>query len=631
MLSKSITVIRGSNMFRKNGIIAALIIAVIVIVFDIFFLDATVKFLIVQSGSKMAKAKVDIGSLHVDMFQSKITVKNIQVGDKTKEFKNLFSADEAVIDYMLLPLLEKKYIVDNISVVNLSAGSDRKTSGFLKAADIKKIEKDETDYKKSFLGKMQGQLQEKAGSEIKKLPVSKLADIKDIKKVDYKSLFKKEDLASYRAIKSAADRITQEKSKSEQALKDVDLDNKIKKTKESIKKIKDVKVTGISDIPAAQAALVELNSIKKNSDDTLRSVEKAKQSAEAFYEYSKSAYKDINDAKEKDIQMVLDKADIKMLNADSIEKALIGNIWYDRVQKVIYYMSLADKYIPKKKKADKDPIFVQKRGAGREIIYSSKGRYPGFWIKKVLLSVKGADKGSSYYMKGEIHDIAVEQDVTGKPLVIRLELDNPSQEISINATVNHIDSVDDKLEITLRNLPASFIGLDKVDFGSVKIDKAKIGIDMNAHNTDGYFMMKGGVSVTNMEVSSADKQDIAYLAIKGIENLKITFTIKQADTFSMDVSSNAYDQIKKSLTSIYGSKIEKAKQDAKKAVEDAIKGEMSGFKGTGDSAKGSIDSKLKDMNSKAGQIQSEIDKAKLDINKKITGASGKNLLKGLFK
>lgn len=624
------TVTRGNSMFRKNGVIAALVIGVLAVVFNIFFLDGIVKSTLIKSGTKMARARVEIAYLHVDLLKSKITVKGLSVADKSREFKNLFSADEAVIDYMLLPLLEKKYIIDNVSVINLAAGSERKTSGFLKADEVKKMDKEEADYKNSFIGRARSGLEKKAGGELKKMPVAKLAEIKDIKKVDFKNLVKKEDLASYKAIKTAQERVKEEKVKVEQAIKAADVDAAVRETKESVKKIREVKVASFEDIPAAKAALTELDKIKNTTEKTVKDVEKAKKQAEAFYEYSKAAYKEIDAAREKDYQAVLAKADINMLSADGIEKALIGDVWYDRVQKVMYYMSLAEKYIPKKKKKEKNSIYVKKRGTGREVVYSSQGRYPGFWIKKVVLSVKGADKGSSYYMKGEILDIAAEQDVTGKPLVAALQLDNPSQSIFIKAAVDHLDAINDILEISVKNLPASFIGLDKADFGSSKIEKAKVALEAIARNTDDYFMIKGSIGISDMQVSSADKQDIVYLAIKGIKDLKVSFTARQAASFSMEVTSNAYDQIKKSLASIYGSKIEKAKQDAKKAVEDAIKGELQGLKGA-DSGSGSVESQIKDLNSKNGQINTEIDKAKAELNKKITSAAGGNLLKGLIK
>jgi uncharacterized protein (TIGR03545 family) len=620
-----------SKMIRKNGAIAAAIIVVIVIVFDIFFLDWTVKALITSTGSKMARAKVEISSLHVDLLNSKISIKNLQVADKSKEYKNLFSADELTADFMLIPLLENKYIVDNISVVNLSAGGDRKTSGFLPVSQLKKIDKEETDNKNSALGKMQTALMQKGESEVKKMPVSKLGDLKNMKNFDFKKMVKKEDLASYRAVKAASDGIKSQKEKTEAVIKAVDAEKRIKSTKESIAKIKSVKINGVADIPAAKDALTELDKIKNDSESVIKSADEAKKQAALFYEYSKDAYKAIDEAKQKDYNALLEKVDIKMVDAASIEKALVGNMWYDRAQKIIYYMSLAEKYIPKKKKKDKDSLFVKKRGAGREIVYSSNGRYPGFWIKKVLLSVKGNDKGNSYYMKGEILDIAAEQDVTGKPLVINLELDNPSQEISINGVINHMESIDDKLTVSVKNLPASFIGLDKTDFGKSRIDSAKVALQATAHNAGDDFTITGSINVNNINVVTTDKDDIAYLAIKGIDSLNIMFKAKQAETFSMEVSSNVYDKIKKSLASIYGSKLEKAKNDAKQAVEDAIKGDMKDLTGTSDSADKSIGTSVSAIKSQSDSLNSDIDRAKTEINNKIAGAGGKNLLKGLFR
>ncbi len=622
---------RGNNMFRKKGLIYAGIILAIIIIFDVFFLNSLVKAALIWQGKSLFMAKVSIASVKIDLLKSKTTIKGLVVADRNKEFKNLFETSEITADFMFLPLLEKKFIIDNVSVINLAVGTDRKDSGFLAPADAKKIEKEKKDAKNSFAAKLLDKAADKASKEIQKMPVAKLSDLKDVKNLDYKKYINKETLESYKAADYAAKNVTAAKTAAEASIKAVDADAKLKAVQESIKKVKETKIAGVQDLAKGQQALAELDNIKKTADELTNSVNKAKDDVKAVADVTKASYDAINEGKENDIKKVMSAVNINILDAKSVEKALIGPVWYDKVTRILQYIDMANKYIPVMKKKDKKATVV-KRGVGREVIFSYDARYPGFWIKKMVLSVDGKNNTAGYFMRGEIDDIAIEQGITGKPLKVSLQLDNPSQTISVKASIYHVEERDDSIVVEVANLPASAAGLNKVDFGGITIPKAKTAYMIKVRSTDAALTVNGEIREKDVEFASADKNNLTYQVLSNIDAFQIDIMMRGAEKdSSISVTSDIGERLKKAVDKIYGKKVAEAKAAVNKAIEQAIKDKMKEVTKLADGAKAEADKQIKGITDKISANNKDIDKAKSDITKKIAGGGTNNLLKGLFK
>lgn len=127
-------------MIRKSGVLISLIFIILVLLFNLVFINMIVKGAIVKAGEAIFGAKTEIGKVKVDLFKRKVLFEKISVGDKKNEFKNLFEIEQINFAFKILPLLSKKVIIDNIDVSNLLLNSDRKTSGFLPPKKTKKQE-----------------------------------------------------------------------------------------------------------------------------------------------------------------------------------------------------------------------------------------------------------------------------------------------------------------------------------------------------------------------------------------------------------------------------------------------------------------------------------------------------------
>jgi uncharacterized protein (TIGR03545 family) len=614
-------------MIRVKGVIAAVVVAVLVVVFGMFLLNPLVKMGLIAAGEQIFRAKVEVAAVNIDVLKSKAVIKGLVIADKDKEFKNLFEADEITADIQVARLFLRKVIIDKVAVINLSAGTDRKASGLLPPAKLKSIEKKAA--KNAFIDGLETKVGDKAKAEITKIPVVKLGDMAvKLKDRDLKKLIKTEDLETYKKVKEIEAGIKAEKDKATAAISAVNIDPKIKNAKESIESVKAVKITGAKDIPAAKQALEDLGKIKTSLDEAVKEVNNAKDAAGSFASYSGNALKEIDKAKEADINNVMKDMDINLVDAGNLEKMLIGPVWYDRVQKALEIAALAKKWMPVKKKGR--GIMERKRGAGRDIIFI--GELPDLWIKDIEISTRGNQ--DKYMFKGYIRNFTTEQAAIGVPLTFAVSADKSSMAFGAEGKIDHLTAINDNYTLFGRNLPPDMTGLKDTDYGSVKMKKADMDTEAKVISTDNALSLRGTAGLKKMTFDAADKQDITYQVLSGIDALKITFEVKNSSSGpGVNVSSDAFDRIKKSLEKIYGKKINEAKEAAKKEIDARVKDEISRLTKQISGDNSEISSLVKAQDGKLKGVNSEIDSVNAGINKKIAGSAAGgvgNALKGLF-
>ena len=80
-------------------------------------------------GTAIVGAKVEIEDLHIDLANGDVTVRGLTVASPHEALKNLLQADELVADIDVLPLLEKKVVIDRLAANGLRFGTARTTDG----------------------------------------------------------------------------------------------------------------------------------------------------------------------------------------------------------------------------------------------------------------------------------------------------------------------------------------------------------------------------------------------------------------------------------------------------------------------------------------------------------------------
>src|SRR5213596_1410215 len=95
----------------------------------VLFADWIARRAIETVGTAMIGAKVEVRSVALRLGHGNVAVRGLTVASPFKALENLFQADELVGDLDLLPLLEKKVVIDRLAAKGLRFGTTRTTDG----------------------------------------------------------------------------------------------------------------------------------------------------------------------------------------------------------------------------------------------------------------------------------------------------------------------------------------------------------------------------------------------------------------------------------------------------------------------------------------------------------------------
>src|SRR6185503_7704770 len=117
------------RIFRWRAIGPLLVFLVIGGVVWWLFADRIARRSAEKIGTSIVGAKVEIQSLHIDLANGDVTIRGLTVASPHEALKNLLQADELVADIDVLPLLEKKVVIDRLAANGLRFGTSRETDG----------------------------------------------------------------------------------------------------------------------------------------------------------------------------------------------------------------------------------------------------------------------------------------------------------------------------------------------------------------------------------------------------------------------------------------------------------------------------------------------------------------------
>ncbi len=622
------------RIIRPAGLIFFSVLLIMIVLFNIFFLDTMVKKTFINSGEEIFKSVVDIKKVDVQLLRSRLEIHGVQIADKDNEFKNLFEAEKIVFDYEFIPLLMKKVIIDNIELSGFATGTKRGKSGKLPEKRIKEIEKKEEKTKKEnkvFAG-ISAKIKDKANNEIKKLPVTRTIDkainLKD-KKIE--DLIKKEDTQSYKTIIQSKSRIEESKQQIENKINILNIEKRSEEIKQKADSFKSIKVSGVSDIPAAQAKLKELDAIKNEINSIKKDVDSIKNEVDQFVKFTANIPDDIQNAKDNDIQIIMSKMDLDVLNAKDIETAIVGPIWKSRIDKLFQIISFVNKHIPEGKKTKKKGYYQVVRKKGTDFHFLADK--PSFWIKNIKMSK--SDKTDGIGISGKITDLCFEQNLINKPCIAELNGKKQNKTIGVSIKIDRISDINDVYLIKASGFSTEDAGLNSMDYGNVKFVNGSIDAYIKANMDEKKIKIEGNVDISRIKFDASDKQDILFTVLSSIESMKININAVAVEPdFSISITSDILNKLDAALKKVYGKKMQEARAEIEKQLNNLIKNENDKLNQLSKQSTMDLKNKVSDITKNTQSLDTYVDNIKKDIIKKI-GDTQKGttdgVLKGMFK
>jgi len=638
---------------RWKAVIPLLVFIIGITILCVFFLDTIIKNTIISIGESIFSAKVEISSLKTKLKNMSIEINGIQVADKSDPWKNLFEIDRVKFGMKFIPLLSKKVIIDEMSTEGIKWSTKRKTYGGLPPKKLKKIEKKKRKEEETFTSKLMAKLQEKAKKEIETLPAVKNAKEleKELKSIDINKLISETEFESKKLIEALQTESSQKYQNYKNEIQNLNVDEQIKIVKSLIDDVSSIKIEKLEDIKTAQEKISQLNEKKKSLEASLEKLKKLKTSIESDFIETKEISKKIEQAIENDYKNILNKVKLPELSKGNISRALFGDLWINRVNNVIYYIHLARKYFPPRKKEEKKTL--RQRAKGIDVVFHKENVLPELWIKKISISGttggEGKDNENAITLSGVVNDISSDPALINKPTTLKIEGRKLTRQYLIEGIFDHIKETPiDTISLNIKGpgikefkMPESQF-IPKIEDGTLNIQSSFTlkGDEIDCRMNLSIEKIKFSKTGSSKEGEFQDElKKIIDEIFQSIDRIFLTAKLYgKMDSLTTELDSNLDDLITNKLKSIYGQKIQEFRAKIKSEIDKNITQPKEKFLKEYSEKKEELEKIFSSKKASIDEQKSQIEKKQEETKDKINKATEKEkkkkeeeLLKKLLK
>lgn len=111
-----------------RGLLAIILLTVVLVVFA---LEPIAKFMIESEGSKQVGAKVEVDSVDINFYPTRVALNGLTVANPNEPMRNLFNSETVSADVDIKALLKKQVIADKVVLSGLQMYTERSTPGTL--------------------------------------------------------------------------------------------------------------------------------------------------------------------------------------------------------------------------------------------------------------------------------------------------------------------------------------------------------------------------------------------------------------------------------------------------------------------------------------------------------------------
>ncbi len=406
---------------RWWGLGAFLVVVAVIGFLWVFFVDGWVKRLIEDVGTNVVGAKVDLDHADVSLFPVGLTLTRLQVTNPKAPMTNAVEVGRIAMGLDGLNLLQRKVIVEEMSVEGVRMGTPRTTSGA-----VKPVKEPATEEK---------------GMIAISLPSLEVPDVNTI--------LQNEDLETMRLIEELKADLKQEKATWEARLQNLPGKAHVAKYKERVKQLKAATKGGLEGI---LGGVGEVQSLKEEIDRDLQSLKDAQKEFDEKVALLKRRLEQIKTAPQRDIQHLQTKYNLSPQGLANLSQTLLGSqigswvhqgvAWYERAKPFLEGAQAMG--------ASQAGPEVQKplRGKGVDVHFTEEQPLPDFLVRLARVSLN-LDVGN---LDGTIHNVTSDQPTLGKPLTFAFAGDQLKgvNAVALEGMLNHIVPAQSRDQLTLK-------------------------------------------------------------------------------------------------------------------------------------------------------------------------------------
>ena len=614
-------------------IVTIAFIAAIPICFSMFK-NVIIKKAITVACENIFEAKTDIEKVDFKFLDSSLKIKKIEIANKNDYMKNLVDIGSITIDFDLGQLLRKRFVADELSVLDVNTGTERTTSGELPPAKEKKIKKQKAKAEKQASESKLG----KALSDKKAVAANSLE--KNI--TGLFNQFNPETLMQNYAAQLQTPAISKQVQEqipqivAKWQAKPAEVQKTVDELQKSVNEIMSFDYSAVQNNPLKIKEFIEsLDATYKNIDKVKNDANGVLNSFNADIAEADGLRKTVQNAVTHDMNFANSEINkIKSLNVSDGTKLISGmfeNVacdvlgkYYPYAQKgVNYLLELKAKQAskPKTEKVKKEKKkYSVKRAPGRDIFYR-QDKVPALWIKKM------AGSGPNFFAQAT--DIASNQDIINKPAKIDFNMDLWNLQHTAKLVVDFRTETKEPLvraDYGLKNIPLNIPAEKFGEYPGVPSFDAKCAVDaiFKIFDDEGFEITGKGL-LTDLKISTVpfepEYASKIYSSVMGRINtvrasIASGFTISDGLKMALDSDADVQviNSIKKEMEVQLAGIKENLKAELTKRINEASGGALGQFGSLDD-----IKSKLTGSVGQANGYEKQLTQKRSEAEKQLKG------------
>jgi uncharacterized protein (TIGR03545 family) len=440
------------KLFRWKAIGPLALFLVLVGVLYWLLVDPLVRRGVEVGGTALVGAKVDVAAADVRLRDGVVMLKGLAVTNPSSPMTNLIEADQIVVNVRVAPLLEKKLIIDTVAFRGLKFGTPRRTSGAI--ADPKGGSGEVGRAVQSWLTQL----------PIPQFSLAGLGRVVNVEAVSPESLT---TLRQARALQALADsartvwlgRVTQLDPRPQ-----IDSAMALAKRLEG-QSVRSLGLAGARDAAtSAQRTITALTQL----DNRLVALQRG---IDTGVTRARDGLAALADARRADYAYAMGLLKLPSLEAPSLGPALFGRFAAQQLAPVLYWLGIAERYMPPGIKARLHQGPDRVRAAGTTVVFPEQQHLPSFLLHlaEATLEIGGSGAAAGNY-DARVVDVTSAPDLIGRPTTFQAARTAGRvgpETVRLGGLLNHVGQ-------TIRDSLSAFVG----GVGLPTIALAPLGVEL---------------------------------------------------------------------------------------------------------------------------------------------------------
>ena len=535
------------KIFRWRAVGPLLLLFVIAGILWWLFADTIARRESQKVGTQIFGAQVEIQKLHLDLRHGKVLIGGLTIASPHEAFKNLLQADELVADIDVVPLTEKKLIINRIAANGLRFGTPRATDGRVAATSGDGI-----------AGRVLAETREWASQF--QIPVLQLAT----GKVSIDSLDPRR-LSTIPAATALGARADSSRRAWQTGFDSLHLGPTLDSASAALDRLKRARATDLATINEARQTIDRL----KRARDRVTTLDRNVKNGVSQLQ---SGLTGLDSARQRDHAFARSLLKLPSLDAPEIGAAVFGPGAIKPFERVLYYAQLARRYMPPGllPRASTGP--TRARRAGEDVRFPKERSLPAFLLRSAELSfLLHPTSAQPQRYAGRLTGLTSDPALYGRPTAF--EASGP--QLAAGALANHV-----------RAIPVDTAGasVGGVTLPAFQVPGVPLTLDPGAAITQLGFTLNGdtirgrfAIRSTNVRwtrdsgFANSTMGSLIWSAVSGISNLDVEARLSGALHHpDLAVRTNLDQAIAARLRAVLGAQVAAAEKQVHDRVDALI-------------------------------------------------------------